>query len=84
MSALQRVRPRPLAFAAAAVRQRAGASRAGPGICARVRVRIAHYRRAFLVRGAVEQDRNEKARCNQAAAHDYTSVHFRPSSLAPQ
>ena len=33
--------------------------------------------------GTIEQDGNEKTRCNQATAHDYASIHFRPSSAAP-
>ena len=53
-------------------------------IFANISGRLGLDRSRFLARRAIEQDRNEKARCNQAAAHDYTSVHFRPSSLAPK
>src|SRR5262245_32653478 len=83
MSALHGVRPRPLTFAALAVRQPRGTGRPWPGICAHARGRLVLDLRALVARRTVEQDRNEKARCNQAAAHDYTSVHFRPSFLAP-
>jgi hypothetical protein len=46
----------------------------------RRRARDCLHGRGFLARRMVQHDGNEKARCNQAAAHDNASVHFRPSS----
>ena len=82
MSALQRIGAL-LAFPGGTVRQGAAPRRRWHGICAEACGRLAFRRSILFMCRAVEQNRNEKARCNQAAAHDYTSVHFRSSLLRP-